>query len=159
MVAHLTGGQGVAGSNPVVPTKGVSQVYDLRKYQIFTSFVVVFCNRSGKLETMTTEANHGGTGKHRVDTRLYQLKNGRWQAKKWIPHPDGLRDEKTGFAIGVRLTATANTMAEARKKLILKLNEGQLPQSRTKPSDTIDALLDAHLADLSTWTLQCNETR
>jgi len=99
---------------------------------------------------MTTEAKHGGTGKHRDDIRPYQLKNGRWQAKKWIPHPDGLRDEKTGFAIGVRLTATANTMAEARKKLILKLNEGQLPQSRPKPSDTIDALLDAHLADLST---------
>jgi len=91
--------------------------------------------QSGKLKTMTTDAKRGGRGKTHDEIRPYQLADGRWQAKKRLN--------------GRRITATAATKAEAHKQLILKLESGQLPQRHTKPSDTIDALLDAHLADLS----------
>ena len=86
-----------------------------------------------------SKKNSGGVGKTHDEIRPYQLNDGRWQAKKTL----------TVGGRKVQYTATATTKGEAQKRLIVKLELGEQPKTHANATNTIDALLYAHLDDLS----------
>jgi hypothetical protein len=80
LVAHLTGGQGVAGSNPVIPTMFEAVCADADGLAVNRAsavpFVTVCIREEGPVPTLATAAAHGPSDGARRRTR--ELDPVRW---------------------------------------------------------------------------------